>query len=64
MSPRPARVTQAELARALRAAGPDRVVELLPDGTIRFVPDGAKRAEIRDIDAAKDAAEVVAERLR
>jgi hypothetical protein len=36
-----ARVTQADMARAVRAAG-SRVVEIAPDGTIRFVPvDGS-----------------------
>jgi hypothetical protein len=41
MTRRPARVTQAEIARACRAA-PNRVVEVtLPDGTvIRLVPSG------------------------
>jgi hypothetical protein len=41
MSRRPALVTQAEIARALRAAGDGRAVEILPDGTIRIVPIGA-----------------------
>lgn len=38
---RQARVTQAEIARALRAAEKSRqprVVEVAPDGTIRLVP--------------------------
>ena len=36
-----ARVTQSDMARAVRAAG-SRVVEIAPDGTIRFVPvDGS-----------------------
>lgn len=41
MSRRPARVTQADVARAIRAAdqcGSQRVVEIMPDGTIRIVP--------------------------
>ena len=38
MSRRPALVTQAEIARALRAAGDGRAVEILTDGTIRIVP--------------------------
>lgn len=39
MGRRPARVTQADLTRAIRAvtqAGADMVVEVLPDGTIRI----------------------------
>jgi hypothetical protein len=39
MSRRPARFTQADLDRALRAAekaGPDVAVDILPDGTIRL----------------------------
>lgn len=46
MSRRPARVTQADVARAIRAAdqcGSDRVVEIAPDGTIRIVPRDEKR---------------------
>lgn len=38
MSRRPARCTQAEIARAIKAAGPGMVVEILPDGTIRISP--------------------------
>src|SRR4051812_10888782 len=41
MSRRPARVTQADVARAIRAAdqcGSGRVVEIMPDGIIRIVP--------------------------
>ncbi len=41
MSRRPARVTQADIARALRAAeqvGAWVTVEIRPDGTIRLVP--------------------------
>ncbi|CAJ0867174.1 hypothetical protein AMST5_01928 [freshwater sediment metagenome] len=41
MSGRPARVTQAELNRALRAAAAapcPTAVEVLPDGTIRLTP--------------------------
>jgi hypothetical protein len=37
----PARFTQADIARALRAvkdAGGDMAVEIAPDGTIRIVP--------------------------
>jgi len=64
MSRRPARITQAEIARALRAAGPERVVEVLPDGTIRIVPDDGKKPPLHGIGAAKDASDVVAERLR
>ena len=41
MSRRPARVTQADIARSIRAAeqvGHGHVVEIAPDGTIRIVP--------------------------
>lgn len=41
MSRRPARVTQADIARALRAVeqtGTRAAVEVAPDGTIRIVP--------------------------
>jgi hypothetical protein len=41
MSRRPARVTQAEISRALRAAAKvssNMAVEILPDGTIRLTP--------------------------
>ena len=41
MSRTPARVTQADIARATRVAeacDPPRVVEIAPDGTIRIVP--------------------------
>lgn len=41
MSRAPARVTQADIARALRAVaatGVPMAVEILPDGTIRLVP--------------------------
>lgn len=44
MSRRPALVTQADIARALRAAGDERAVEILPDGTIRIVPLAAVAA--------------------
>ena len=40
MSRRPAKVTQADIARALRAArqvGPNWFVEIAPDGTIRIL---------------------------
>jgi hypothetical protein len=41
MSMRAARVTQADISRAIRAAdqaGSKRIVEITPDGTIRIVP--------------------------
>lgn len=38
MSRRPARCTQADLNRAVKAAGPGMAVEVLPDGTIRITP--------------------------
>jgi hypothetical protein len=42
---RPARATQSEIARALRAAkeaGPEYGVEIAPDGTIRIAPIQAR----------------------
>lgn len=48
MSRRPARVTQADVARALRAVeqcGSDRVVEIAPDGTIRIVPPAQRQPQ-------------------
>lgn len=44
MSRTPARCTQADLARSIRAAKQAGAVELLPDGTIRIVLDERKRA--------------------
>lgn len=46
MSRTPARCTQADLARSIRAAkqAGAGAVELLPDGTIRIVLDERKRA--------------------
>ena len=41
MSRRPARCTQADLNRAIKAAGPGRTVDVLPDGTIRIAPNPA-----------------------
>lgn len=41
MSRRPARVTQADIRRAIAAAkqaGANMAVDILPDGTIRLVP--------------------------
>ena len=41
MPRRPARVTQADIARAIRAAdqaGSPRTIEIAPDGTIRPIP--------------------------
>jgi hypothetical protein len=41
MSRRPARFTQADIYRAIKAiqqAGSDMVVEIVPDGTMRIVP--------------------------
>ena len=41
MSRRPARATQAEIGRAIKAAakaGPHMAVEILPDGVIRIAP--------------------------
>ncbi len=44
----PARVTQADIARALRAVaavGAKARVDVLPDGTIRITPLGAEAGE-------------------
>jgi hypothetical protein len=41
MSRRPARCTQADISRAVKAAGPGMCVEILPDGTIRIAPYSA-----------------------
>ena len=46
MSRRPCPVTQASIARAIRAAGPLRVVEVLADGTIRILPEGERPKEV------------------
>ena len=49
----PARVTQADIARAMRAAdqawGAEAVVEVLPDGTIRIarLPEFKARESVR-----------------
>ena len=46
MSRRPARVTQADIARSIRAAeqvGHGHIVEIAPDGTIRIVPFSTER---------------------
>ena len=48
MPRRPARVTQADIARAIRAAeqaGSARTVEVTPDGTIKLVPVEPKTAK-------------------
>lgn len=48
MGRRPARFTQADLNRAIRAitrAGANMVVEVLPDGTMRIAPAGSKAGE-------------------
>jgi hypothetical protein len=56
MTRRPARVTQAEIARVLRAAAQTRlpvVVLIEPEGTIRIVPateaDKSAVAKVKDI---------------
>jgi len=41
MSRRPARCTQADISRAVKAAGPGMCVDILPDGTIRIAPYAA-----------------------
>lgn len=38
MSRRPARCTEADIRRAVKAAGERRAVDILPDGTIRLIP--------------------------
>jgi hypothetical protein len=46
MSRRPARVTQADVARAIRAVeqvDADRIIEIAPDGTIRILPAQGRR---------------------
>jgi hypothetical protein len=56
----PAKVTQADIARALRAAeqsGAQRVIEIAPDGTIRLVPHEKR-------DAMPEQAPPVAEKPR
>lgn len=50
MSPRPAKVTQAEIARALRAvaqSGLQMTVEVLPCGTVRMTPAGLCQTQPR-----------------
>lgn len=52
MSRRPARVTQADIRRALAAlkiAGSNMALEILPDGTIRLTPALAKPSELEEI---------------
>lgn len=50
MSRTPARTTQADIARAIRAAkqAGAGAIELLPDGTIRINLAGDKQTESRD----------------
>lgn len=54
----PARFTQADIARALRAvkdAGGEMAVEVMKDGTIRIVPHAAEdRAKPRALDGRKE----------
>ena len=48
MSRRPARCTQADIGRAIRAAakaGAQMAVEILPDGTIRLTPTSGMKPE-------------------
>lgn len=58
MSRTPARCTQADIARAIRAvqqAGADSVVEVARDGTIRIVPAGiAGKTQVAEIDGYRD----------
>lgn len=49
MSRRPARITQADVARAIRAADQcdsKRIVEIAPDGTIRLIPGNGERPPV------------------
>jgi hypothetical protein len=49
MPRRPARVTQSDIARAIRAAeqaGSPRTVEIAPDGTIKLVPVEPTKPEV------------------
>jgi hypothetical protein len=49
MSRRPARCTQADIRRvveAVKQAGAEMVVEILPNGTIRLVPTASKPEDI------------------
>jgi hypothetical protein len=62
MPRRPARFTQADIARALRAVGQTgaRVaVEITPDGTIRIVPAGKGDASAADRCSVANAPEIV-----
>jgi hypothetical protein len=63
MSARVSRVTKAELLRVIRAvedSGVPRDITILPDGSIKITPmSGGKRPP----EGAKDAADVVMERL-
>jgi hypothetical protein len=43
LSRRPARCTEADIKRAVKAAGPGMCVDILPDGTIRIAPFEAIR---------------------
>lgn len=55
MSRRPARFTQADVARAWRAAlsvDPKSSVEILPDGRIRIMQ--GERSEIRPVEPVRD----------
>jgi hypothetical protein len=62
MPRRPARVTQADIARAVRAAGPSRVVEVLPDGAIRILAESEK-SEVAEKGRARNASGYVEARL-
>jgi hypothetical protein len=62
MTRRPAVFTTVDVRRACKAA-PDRVVEIAPNGTIRLVPKEVC-CPPEQAGMAKDAADVVAERLK
>lgn len=67
MSRRPSRVTQTDIAKALRAVaqtGACVTVEIAPDGTIRLVPNEGIHSRADRSGVAKNAADVVDGRLR
>ena len=57
MSRRPARCTQADIHRAIKAveqAGSRMAIEILPDGTIRIASSSAKAAEPTPVAPQRD----------
>jgi hypothetical protein len=53
MTRRPARFTQAEISRAIRAAR-NRVVEITPEGSIRILPEGQPAAPKPELDEKRE----------